>query len=120
MSKTNKSELGKWGETLAAQYVQQRGCTMVDVNWRCIAGEVDLIVRDGDCLVFVEVRTRRSDRLGTPEDSITARKLARMIAVAETYIYEQRWTGNWRLDVVAIRARRGQTPSIEWYKNVSQ
>ena len=89
-------------------------------NWRCSAGEVDLIVRDGDCLVFVEVRTRRGQTYGTPEESITPRKLAHMIAAAETYVYEQDWKGNWRLDVVAIQTRYGQKePSIEWYQNVS-
>ena len=114
-----RNELGQWGETLAAQYLQERGCALVASNWRCSAGEVDLIVRDGDCLVFVEVRTRRGKKYGTPEESITPRKLAHMIAVAETYVYEQDWKGNWRLDVVAIQVQRGKEASIEWYENVS-
>jgi putative endonuclease len=114
-----RNKLGKWGEALAATYLQERGCALVASNWRCSAGEVDLIVRDGDCLVFVEVRTRRGQKYGTPEESITPRKMAHMIAVAETYVYEQGWKGNWRLDVVAIQVRKGMKAAIEWYENVS-
>lgn len=114
-----RHEFGQWGEELAAQHLQAHGCTIVASNWQCHAGEVDLIVRDGDGLAFVEVRTRRGERYGTPEESITPRKLAHMIAVAETYVYEQGWQGDWRLDVVAIRVGQGEEAAIEWYKNVS-
>ena len=114
-----RQELGKWGETQAARHLKAQGCQIEACNWRCPAGEVDLIVVDGDCLAFVEVRTRRGAAYGTPEESITPRKLAHMIAVAETYVYEQCWEGDWRLDVVAIRVRGRQVQSTEWYRNVS-
>ena len=116
---TRRNKLGRWGEAQAAHYLQERDCVLVASNWRCPAGEVDLVVRDGDCLVFVEVRTRRGQKYGTPEESITPQKLAHMIAVAETYVYEQGWQGNWRLDVVAIQVLHGAKPSIAWYENVS-
>jgi putative endonuclease len=76
-------------------------------------------VRDGDCLAFVEVRTRRGRAYGSPEESITPTKLARMATVAEHYVYEQGWAGDWRLDVVTVLAPRGREPAVEWYRNVS-
>jgi putative endonuclease len=118
MSKA-RLNLGKWGEGQAIRYLEVRGCRLRATNWRCTAGEVDLIVLDGDYLAFVEVRTRRGRTYGSPEESITPKKLARMAAVAESYVYEQGWAGHWRLDVIAVRVRAGQEPGIEWYKNVS-
>jgi putative endonuclease len=114
-----RRKLGQWGEEQARRYLEVRGCRVVTTNWRCTAGEVDLVVQDGEWLAFVEVRTRRGQVYGTPEESITAAKLARMAAVAKSYVYEQEWEGDWRLDVVAIQVRSGQSPDIEWYKNVS-
>ena len=114
-----RQKLGRWGEEQAGRHLETFGCQVVTTNWRCTAGEVDLVVMDGTWLAFVEVRTRRGRTYGTPEESITAAKLARMAAVAESYVYEQEWDGDWRLDVVAIEVRSGQAPAIEWYKNVS-
>jgi putative endonuclease len=114
-----RRKLGQWGEEQASRYLEVHGCRVIAANWRCTAGEVDLVVRDGDWLAFVEVRTRRGRAYGTAEESITAAKLARMAAVAESYVYENEWEGDWRLDVVAIQIRRGQAPAIEWYKSVS-
>jgi putative endonuclease len=118
MSKTRQT-LGRWGEDQAIQHLRSRGCPIVARNWRCAAGEVDVIVQDGDCLAFVEVRTRRGRAYGSPEESITPKKLARMVAVAQSYVYEQGWEGDWRLDVVAIELHAGHSPKIEWYTNVS-
>jgi len=116
---TNRRQsLGRWGEEQARQYLEARGCQAMEANWRCEHGEVDLVVLDGDCLAFVEVRTRRGESYGSPEESITPRKMARMGAVAEAYVYEHAWAGPWRLDVVAVRAGGG-APRIEWYRNVT-
>ncbi len=114
---SRRLELGRWGQERAADYLRAQGVALIAANWHCPAGEVDLVGRDGEWLAFVEVRTRRGDQLGTPEESITPRKLAHMAAVAETFVYEQDWDGPWRLDVVAVRA--GAEAQIEWYKNVS-
>jgi putative endonuclease len=118
MSK-KRQRLGKWGEEWAIQHLEARGCRIVARNWRCGAGEVDVVILEGDCLAFVEVRTRRGRAYGSPEESITPQKLARMATVAESYVYEQGWAGDWRLDVVAVRVREGRGPKIEWYRNVS-
>ena len=114
-----RRRLGAWGEARAREYLEAQNCRAVASNWRCIAGEVDIIVLDGDCLAFVEVRTRSSDEYGTPEDSITPRKLARMAAVADSYVQEYGWEGDWRLDVIAIQVAHGRLKSLEWYRDVS-
>jgi putative endonuclease len=114
-----RSDLGRWGEERAVRYLESRGCQVVARNWRCPAGEADVVVLEGTCLAFVEVRTRRGAAYGTPEESITPRKLEHMAAVAQTYVQEQGWEGDWRLDLVAIRMGGEQAGSIEWYRNVS-
>jgi putative endonuclease len=114
-----RQALGEWGERHARRHLESLGCQIVATNWRCLAGEVDIVALDGKRLAFVEVRTRRGQAYGTPEESVTASKLARMIAVAETYVQEEAWEGDWRLDVVAIQVQGRQAPSVEWYRNVS-
>lgn len=90
-----KVGLGRRGEALAAEALQQRGFTIVTQNWRCPEGEVDLIAQRADEWYFVEVRTRRGTRrggaggYGSPEESLTPRKFARMQAVARRYLSEQ-------------------------------
>jgi putative endonuclease len=98
-----RHSLGKRGEQYAAQYLTDRGYAIRTRNWRCPVGEIDLVTEKEGQLIFVEVRTRRGDRLGTPEESITPTKRARLIAAAQTYLDEQGQTDrDWRIDVVAI------------------
>ncbi len=87
-----KVGLGRRGEALAAEALQQRGFTIVAQNWHCPEGEADLIAQRAGEWYFVEVRTRRTtglDNYGSPEESLTPRKLARMEAVARRYLSEQ-------------------------------
>ena len=110
--------LGRRGEELAARHLAGRGYEIVARNWRCETGEIDLVTRDGDCLAFVEVRTRRGRALGTPEESITAAKQARLIDLAEAYVQMSDWPGHYRIDVVAVELdRRGRLLRVEHYEN---
>ncbi|MFC4158313.1 YraN family protein [Chitinimonas lacunae] len=77
---------GQAAENLAAHYLAEQGVEIVARNWRCRFGEIDLIGRDGDTLVFVEVRQRGSGRYGDAAASITAAKQARLIATAQCYL----------------------------------
>lgn len=104
--KGTRRALGTDGERWAAEELQRRGWTIVARNWRCARGEIDLVARDGECLAIVEVRTRRGERFGPAEGSITAAKRARLIALAEAYVAESGWQGPWRIDVVAIACDR--------------
>lgn len=103
-----RRDLGQRGEELAARRLESEGLTIVARNYRCLAGEVDLIAREGECLVFVEVRTRGGGNWGSPEESVTPAKQARLIAVAEQYLAEHEMDDiDWRIDVVAIDWGRG-------------
>ncbi|MFQ5611396.1 MAG: YraN family protein [Anaerolineae bacterium] len=109
-----KQRTGRRGEDLAVDYLRRQGYEIVVRNWRCRAGEMDIVARQGQMLVFVEVRARRSRRLGTPEESITPAKQARLIEVAQSYLQE---TGSeaapWRIDVVAVLLdERGQAARL--------
>ncbi len=114
----DRGGLGRHGEELAAQFLATRGYEILERNWRCAAGELDLVARDGPCLAFVEVRTRRGQQLGSPEESITLAKQARLITLAETYLQNHDWPGPWRIDVVAVEMdTRGRLQRLDHYEN---
>jgi putative endonuclease len=98
-----KRKLGERGEEIAAAYLGGQGYEVLARNWRCSAGELDIVAREGGTLAFVEVRTRRGDRFGTPEESITPTKQAKLVELAQTYLQEHDLADeNWRIDVVAV------------------
>ena len=72
------------------------------VNWRCALGEIDIVAEDGQWLVFVEVRTRRSVRFGSPEESVGPVKQRKLVQLGEMFTQEVGWHGPWRIDVVAV------------------
>ncbi len=110
--------LGRRGEELAARHLTARGYQIVARNWRCEAGELDLVALDGDCLAFVEVRARRGGALGSPEESVTPAKQSRLIALAEAYVQAHDWPGQWRIDVVAVEMDgRGRVLRVDHYEN---
>ena len=104
-----KQALGAYGEALAARHLVGQGMVLLDRNWRCEAGEIDLVLRDGDVLVVCEVKTRSSDVCGTPHEAITPAKLDRLqrlgLLWAEAH---QVRPADTRIDLVAVhRPRRG-------------
>lgn len=82
----NKRELGKAGESLAAEYLQQKGYRILCRNYWCKVGEIDVIAQKDDCVHFVEVKTRSSEYYGRPAESITQNKMRRMRAAASAYM----------------------------------
>ena len=98
--------LGRLGEDLAVQHLVRQGYVVLERNYRCRIGEVDIVARDGDRTAFVEVRTRRGSNFGTPEESVTVRKQARLAAVARNYLQEKELEEvDWGIDVVAVEFR---------------
>ena len=109
-----KDALGRRGEAIAARHLMSSGLTIVERNWRCPEGEIDLVARDGDELVFVEVKTRTSVAFGHPLEAITPRKLARLRRLAGAWCLahpEER--ASIRIDAVAVIAPRGGGIEVE-------
>jgi putative endonuclease len=107
-----RQQQGRAGEQAAWAFLQRRGLVLVEANFACKGGEIDLIVRDGATLVFVEVRERADDGHGGAAASIGPRKIRRIIHAAETYLQRFDDLPACRIDVVAIDAGR-----IEWLQN---
>lgn len=98
----SRQALGHRGEALAAEYLKKQGYKIVDQNVRSRTGEIDLVALDHDCLVFVEVRTRRSGGF-SPEESVARAKQQRLAVLGMQYVTQQRTPPNdWRIDLIAI------------------
>lgn len=97
-----RKQLGAQGEAMARTYLETRGFTFVAANVATRFDELDLVMRTGDTLVFVEVKTRRGVRAGLPQEAVTKHKLDHIIRAAHSYCRDHAHTGPWRIDVVAI------------------
>lgn len=114
-----KRIIGDWGEAEAEKYFVNLGLEFVQKNFHTRGGEIDLILRDGEEIVFVEVKTRTSAALGYPEEAVTEEKMDHMIEAAEKYMEDHPEVREWRMDVLAIIGKPGRgTPQFEWYKDV--
>jgi putative endonuclease len=113
-----RRQLGRWGEQRAGEFLQTQGYQILERNWRCASGEIDLVAWEGECLAFVEIRTRRSRHYGAPEESITPAKRARLIVLAQTYMQAHpELACDWRIDVVAVELRRASPVRIHLIRN---
>jgi putative endonuclease len=111
--------LGAHGEELAAQFLSAGGMEIIERNWRCRYGELDLIVRDAEVTVFVEVKTRSGRGFGLPAEAVTFTKQQRIRRLALLWLNEQ--AGPWRqirFDVVSVLLAADGTPAIEHLKAV--
>ncbi len=114
-----RKDTGALGEKLALDFLRKRGYAVVETNFRTNSGEIDIIARKGDFLVFVEVRTKTSSIFGSPEESVTPLKKEHLIAVANQYIEKhENLPELWRIDLVALELNhRGQPTRIELIEN---
>ncbi len=115
----DRKSTGELGEKLAAEYLVRHGYAIIETNYRTRGGEIDIVAKQGGCLVFVEVRAKRNTNFGTPEESITQTKMSKLRATAEQY-YQARENlpEAYRIDVIAIEFGRGALPArIEHYEN---
>lgn len=107
--------LGRWGEQVAADHLLADGMHLLDRNWRCVEGELDLVAREPDgTLVFVEVKTRAGTGFGAPAEAVGRAKARRLRALACRWLADNRPAdcGDLRFDVVGIVRRRGAAPEI--------
>lgn len=113
-----KQLIGKYGEDLAAKYLQDHGYEILHRNWRCALGEIDLIAKDRNRYVFIEVKTRNGVGYGNPFEAITAAKVTRMRRLVAQWCFEQQVVGvKVRLDAIAVLIRSGKV-AIEHLKQV--
>lgn len=107
MNQDRSYKKGAFGEKLAAKYLQQKGFILLERNWRFQHLEIDLIARDGDELVFVEVKTRKQDDPSRPDELIPLKKQKRLIAAADAYLRMNEVDTESRFDVVIIHTGEG-------------
>src|SRR5699024_2739766 len=110
MAKHN--ETGKLGEKLALGFLKKKGFQILETNWRVERWEIDLIAKDQNERVFVEVKTRFSEKYGEPEEAVTLRKQKHLINAANLYVLEEDYEGPLRFDVITILLKKGEKPIV--------
>ena len=116
---SNRRRTGALGERIAREHLERAGYRIIETNFRCREGEIDIIAQEGEYLVFTEVRTKRSTDFGTPEESLTGAKREKLIELANIYLQRhQIETSLWRIDVVAVELGAGDRVSrVELFRN---
>jgi putative endonuclease len=112
----HNQRIGRWGEEVAAEYLTQRGCEVIARNARTPYGEIDILAKQGEIVIFVEVKTRTSNKMGLPEESITPRKRQHMLDAAEHYAAEHE-IDHWQIDVISVEGKPGNEPKITYFEN---
>ena len=114
-----RQAIGRWGESVAAQFLQGKGYEILARNLRSVYGELDIIARCGTTIVFIEVKTRTSSSFGLPEISVGPRKIRHLLDSAQAFM--QLYPGpeqEWRVDVIAVEGHPGgPDPHIEVFEN---
>lgn len=98
----SRRRLGQWGESVAELHLKDKGLQVLERNWRCQLGEIDIIALDDNEYVFVEVKTRKGRQMGLPEEGLTEKKARKLIDLAKRYLADHDLDPDWRVDLVAI------------------
>lgn len=115
-------ERGRWGEDLAARHLERLGLEILERNWRCREGEIDIIAGDGesDTIIFCEVKTRTSEDFGSPLAAVTPRKMQRLRVLAGEWLRSHdRHAREVRIDVIGIVVGTRGAPSLEHLRGVA-
>jgi putative endonuclease len=107
---TDNTNTGNWGENVAADFLAGNGFDIVARNYRYKHAEIDIIVKQGDLLVFVEVKTRKSSSYVEPESFVDSKKAAKIVEGAEQYLHEINCQGNIRFDIISVKP--GSQPEV--------
>lgn len=109
-----KDAVGAYGERVAVSYLVDQGMSLLERNWRGTAGEIDIIARDGDALVFCEVKTRRRETFGTPAEAVVPAKVRRLRRLAAQWLSGRGLNSvEVRFDVVSVRPQRSGPATVE-------
>lgn len=117
----DNTKTGNYGEDLACEYLKKKGYAIIERNYRIRGGEIDIVVRDGETLVFVEVKTRYSRDFGPPAESMTFWKIRALLKTAKFYVQKVNWGDKeYRLDFVGVDfADSRENPKIELIRNIT-
>lgn len=120
MKSNHRQSLGRMGESIAAAHLEKHGYSIIKTNYRTPYGEIDLITKHDDVIIFVEVKTRASRSLGPPEISITPRKEEHLRSAAEYFIQmHPELINDWRIDAISIQILADNSPPlIDHFENV--
>ena len=111
------TRFGDWGEEYARRFLEKKGYSIIEAKYRGKYGEIDLVAWEGECLVFVEVKSRRTRAFGRPEESVTVAKQQKLVQSAQEYVQEKGYEDReWRIDVVGIEAG-GARPRVQLIRN---
>jgi putative endonuclease len=111
------NDLGKWGEDLAADYLQRKGYVILERDWRSGHRDLDIIALDGDVVVFVEVKTRRNRLFGDPVDAVGYQKIRNLQQAANHYVKYRRINCDIRFDIVCVTGTADSEADIEHIEN---
>jgi len=115
-----RTALGRYGEDVAARHLVAAGMAILERNWRCDLGEIDIVARSGDVLVFVEVKTRATTAFGSPAEAVTARKAARLRRLSARWLAEHRvCAAEVRIDVIGVVIPHRGGPEIDHLEAVA-
>jgi len=112
----HNQRIGKWGEDTVAAYLTERGYEIITRNARTPYGEIDIIARQDDMYILVEVKTLTSSKNFFPEQNVTARKREHMLAAGEYYAAENA-IDHWQIDVISVEGKLGLEPKITHFEN---
>ena len=115
-SMASHNELGKWGEDIAADYLQRQGYTIIERNWKSGHRDLDIIALDGHTLVFIEVKTRRNRLYTDPEMAVDYQKIVHLQQAANHYVKYKHIDLEVRFDVITVVGTENNTPAIEHIK----
>ena len=117
-SNRNKRDIGKEGEEIAVKYLEEKGFEIIERNYQYGHGEIDIVAKDKDELVFIEVKTRLNLELGEPEYAVNQRKIKQIKKMAELYLFDKEIEEeNCRFDVIAIILLNKTIPQITHYES---
>ena len=113
------NELGKWGEDLAADYLQRKGYTIIERDWKSGRRDLDIVAKNGNVIVFVEVKTRRNSLYGQPEEAVDYRKLQSLQQAINHYIKFRHIRQEVRFDIISVVGTIGSEPDIQHIQDVA-
>jgi putative endonuclease len=114
----NRKTTGRLGEDVAEKFLRSKGMRIVERNFVCYAGELDIVAMDGGDIVFVEVKAKKSDRIARPVDTVTRTKRRRLSRIAQVYYHQHRLIDTpCRCDIVSIMLREDGKHEIEHFEN---